>query len=551
MAGGSQVTVTFAENQLTGIRVDKSTLNNLVKNRKVILASGGNVIMTVGAHDSLLSSAVNNSGIVEAQTINNRKGSIILLGGMEAGTTTVSGTLDASAPHVGKGGSIETSGGHVNITPKARITTKSKSNHGDGTWIIDPQDYNIADSGGDITGSQVSNLLASNHIIIASTQGKIEGTGNLNVSDAISWGNATTLTLKAVNNVNFKRNGSVTNTAGGTLNVRADSAASGKGTIVMEGGTINISGKGGTINFYYNPSTLGSPSNFSNVTADSGAIFTTYMLINTPTELSAIANKNYQNYALGTNINLSLISDFVPINFYGQFDGQNNTISNLTITGNKNNVGLFNTIQSSAVVKNLILSNVNISGGSIVGSLAGTNFGTVNNITVSGSVLGSGNRIGGLFGDTKGESSGNYIISSVNVLGRNGGFTGGLIGDISNGTYSNVTVTGNVTSEKHNYNIGGIAGLNNGTIRNASYTGELTSPECGTVGGFVGYNHPGGVIQGGYTTASINTGDYGFDNNGGFVGINDGTIDSSYSTGNVTIAKDGTRAHLLVVTEII
>ena len=125
LAAGSQVTVTFAENQLTGIRVDKSTLNNLVENKQIIRANGGTVIMTAGAHDSLLSSAVNNSGIVEAQTLSQHKGNIVLLGGMKAGSTTVSGKLDASAPNGGKGGSVETSVAQVKISPEAKITTKS------------------------------------------------------------------------------------------------------------------------------------------------------------------------------------------------------------------------------------------------------------------------------------------------------------------------------------------------------------------------------------------------------------------------------------------
>lgn len=170
LAGGSQVTVTFAENHLTSIRVDKSTLDNLVENKQLIRAHGGTVIMTAGAHDSLLNSAVNNSGIVEARTIKQDKGTIILLGGMEAGTTTVTGTLDASAPEHGDGGTIETSATHVNIDPAVQITTQSAQGK-NGIWFLDPQDYTIAASGGDITGAQVSTLLGTNNIIISSQQG--------------------------------------------------------------------------------------------------------------------------------------------------------------------------------------------------------------------------------------------------------------------------------------------------------------------------------------------------------------------------------------------
>ncbi|WP_172593957.1 YDG domain-containing protein [Candidatus Rickettsiella viridis] len=542
LAAGSQVTVTFAENQLTGIRIDKSTLNNLVENKQIIRANGGTVIMTAGAHDSLLSSAVNNGGIVEAQTVSKHKGEIILLGGMDAGTTTVSGTLDATAPHSGKGGSIETSAAHVKIAPEVKITTQS-SEGAAGTWTIDPQDYTIAASGGDITGSQVSALLASNNIIISSAQGQTAGTGNLNVNNAITWSNTNSLTLNAVRNVNFNSGGTITNTAGGTLNVRADSGATGTGTIVMGGGSINISGAGGAINFYYNPATFGTPSTFTNVTAGAGTTFTPYMLINTPANLAAIATapNNTRNYALGTNLNLSSIANFTPITFSGKFDGLNNTISNLTITGSNISVGLFNTLSAAAIVKNLTLSNVNVSGQAYVGSLAGTNNGTVSNITVSGSVKGNAAFVGGVFGIALPGSSGNCITSSVNVsaTGINdiSDYVGGFSGSITGGTYTNNTVTGSVTTGAHNRYIGGFAGYNNATIKNSSYTGTMITPYDGILGGFIGFTDPASVVQGVYSTATLNAGDYGYDSNGGLIGVNNGTIDSSYATGNLTFGQ--------------
>ena len=541
LAGGSQVTVSFAENQLTGIRVDKSTLHNLVENKQVIQAPGGTVIMTAGAHDSLLSSAVNNSGIVEAQTLSNHKGNIILLGGLDAGTTTVSGTLDASAPNGGKGGNIETSAAHVKIAPHAKITTQS-SQDTVGTWTIDPQDYTIAASGGDITGSQISNLLADNNIIISSDQGQTAGTGNLNVGDAISWSNANSLTLNAIRNINFNNGGTVSNTSGGTLNVRADSGATGTGTIVMSGGSINVSGTGGVINFYYNPATFGTPSTFSNVIAGAGTTFTGYMLVNTPTQLSAIASNSTQNYALGTNLDLSSIANFTPINFSGKLDGLNNTISNLTITGNNANVGLFSVLNAGGViVKNMILSNVNVSGLTTVGALAGISFGTISNITVSGTVSATASIVGGVIGLAEVGSTGNCITSSVNVsatgINTASNFVGGFAGNITGGTYTNIAVTGSVTTGQHNRYVGGFAGYNNGTIKNAQYTGTMTTPYDGYTGGFVGYTDATSVIQGAYTTADINAGDAGYDSNAGFIGFNVGTIDSSYSTGNVTLGQ--------------
>ena len=108
----------------------------------MLVADGGQVIMTAGAKDALLASAVNNTGKVRAQTVENHDGTITLLGGMEAGQVNVGGTLDASAPAGGDGGSIETSAAHFNLAPDARITAAAPKGRA-GTWLVDPTDLTI------------------------------------------------------------------------------------------------------------------------------------------------------------------------------------------------------------------------------------------------------------------------------------------------------------------------------------------------------------------------------------------------------------------------
>jgi hypothetical protein len=113
--------------RLVHLQVDRSTLNNLAENRQLIEAHGGLVIMTAGAKDALLASVVNNMGVIEARTIENHEGTIELLGGMSAGTVKVGGTLDASAPQGGKGGSIETDAAHVQVANAAKVTTAAST----------------------------------------------------------------------------------------------------------------------------------------------------------------------------------------------------------------------------------------------------------------------------------------------------------------------------------------------------------------------------------------------------------------------------------------
>jgi len=73
---------------LLHLEVDASQLGDLVENGKLIQANGGRVFMTAGAKDAVLASVVNNTGVVQAQTVENHNGTIVLLGG-SAGTVNV------------------------------------------------------------------------------------------------------------------------------------------------------------------------------------------------------------------------------------------------------------------------------------------------------------------------------------------------------------------------------------------------------------------------------------------------------------------------------
>ena len=95
--------------------------------------------------------------------------------------------------------------------------------------------------------------------------------------------------------------------------------------------------------------------------------------------------------------------------FTGVFDGQGQTIANLTIAPNNStthNVGLFGVIGAGGVVRDLNLANVNVTANpgvtfQTVGTLAGTNLGTVSGVTADGTVNGgtaTDAALGGLVG---------------------------------------------------------------------------------------------------------------------------------------------------------
>ena len=135
--------------------INAGAVGALVNNGGLIQADGGSVVLTAQAAGDLLKTVVNNTGVIEAHTIDTRGGTIKLLGDMQSGTVNAAGTLDASAPAGGDGGFIDTSAAHVKIDDGLKVTTASSKGLS-GTWLIDPTDFNIAVSGGDMTGTFLS-----------------------------------------------------------------------------------------------------------------------------------------------------------------------------------------------------------------------------------------------------------------------------------------------------------------------------------------------------------------------------------------------------------
>lgn len=236
LAAGRSLTLDMAGDRLLSVSVDEGTVNALVENGGLLQADGGRVIMTTQAASSLMSNAVNNTGVIQARTLENRNGTILLLGGMQTGTLQVGGTLDASAPKGGDGGFIETSAASVKIASNVNVTTAAARGK-TGTWLIDPLDFIIgSDPGDNISGSALSLALGDNDVIITNAPGV--GNGDIFVEDAVTWGSATTLSLRASRNVNI--NAAIT-TTDGSLQVSAGNDVAVNRDISTTGGNVEIS----------------------------------------------------------------------------------------------------------------------------------------------------------------------------------------------------------------------------------------------------------------------------------------------------------------------
>jgi len=131
LAGADAVTLDVIGDGLLNVSVPQGAVNALVQNGGLIRADGGRVLMTAQAAGDLLGTVVNNTGVIQARTIDNRNGTILLLGDMRTGTVNVGGLLDASAANGRHGRIIETSAAPINLpTGTARGGSLSRAGAG-------------------------------------------------------------------------------------------------------------------------------------------------------------------------------------------------------------------------------------------------------------------------------------------------------------------------------------------------------------------------------------------------------------------------------------
>ena len=176
------------------------------------------------------------------------------------------------------------------------------------------------------------------------------------------------------------------------------------------------------------------------------------------------------NCTLTDDINLTG-KEWTPIGtksqpYTGTFNGGGKTITGLTVTTSDQYAGLFGYIDTGGKVKNVTLEDVNITGGDIVGSVVGDNYGTVTACTASGNVSGT-SRIGGVVGYNNGTVTACYHASG-NVSGTS--YIGGVVGRNTSGTLTACYhASGNVSGTS---NVGGVVGYNiSGTLTACYWSG--------------------------------------------------------------------------------
>jgi len=174
--------------------------------------------------------------------------------------------------------------------------------------------------------------------------------------------------------------------------------------------------------------------------------------------------------------------------FTGSYDGQNHTISNIFINRSSAYIGLFGLTDNGSQIKNLGVVDVNITGTTCVGGLAGYTYRcTISNCYSTGLVNGTSSSIGGLIGYNGSSVNVSNCYSTATVSGPIA--VGGFVGQQGSGTSSNCYSRGAVTRNSGtNTNIGGFCGENNANIQYCYSTGSVTysSGTNPTNKGFVG-----------------------------------------------------------------
>jgi hypothetical protein len=230
----------------------------------------------------------------------------------------------------------------------------------------------------------------------------------------------------------------------------------------------------------------------SSSAANNLTITTAWQLV----QVASLVNNGIDSFSgktitLGNDIDLSKRVTWTPIGnparpFNGVFDGNGRVLSHLTINApDSDDVGLFGVVGTSGVVKNVKLTNADITGGDVAGGAAGVNFGVLSGCEVSGYFRG-GNNVGGITGWNDGRVERCRASGRVEGVRGSGGLVGANSGQVRN-CVAFVSVRGRES-------VGVLIGFNNGSVtdnrargsvtvndvptRCSAFVGECTHPDC-------------------------------------------------------------------------
>jgi filamentous hemagglutinin family protein len=444
---------------------------------------------------------------------------------------------------------VDGSGGTVD-TLASTLTLASGASVQAGLWNISTPNFTVDSA---TAGAFVRSLNAGTSVDATAT-GTNGATGDMTVASSLDWKGPASLSLVAFRNVTISPATTLRNTGSGNLSLRADAASINNTGSVANQGMIDWSGSTGFVRSFYDMNGSYSPGTILanpawTAVPYSGLVtqVTGYKLVNSLTDLQNVSLDLAGIYALGKDIDATATRTSVAFTsigdatrpFAGQFDGMNHVIDQFA--QREQNpfspaVGLFGVIGPTGVVRNVGVTNANVTGNTnlLYGILAEQNQGLITHAYTSG-IREGGSFEGATLGGLVGRNDGLIERSSSSASISSGGVLGGLVG-VNYGTINQSFATGAVSPNIHGVG-GGLVGNNYGTVSQAYATGVTFgfTSAGGLIyanAGVVEQSFASGEVQG-YCCGPPNSGVFGgiaannngsFDNNGNFIPAPGATI---------------------------
>ncbi len=549
LAAGQEAVLDFYGNGLVKTKLSGDALNAVINNSGNISATGGAVQLATNAR----ASAINVSGIIEANSLVERNGVIRLEGGDNA-RVSVSGTLSAQGLAAGtQGGNISVTGEQVALFSGANLDASGQA--GGGTVLV----------GGDLQGKNADVYNARTTYVDGNASIKVDATQQGNGGKAIVWANDI---ARFYGNISAKGgavagNGGFVEVSGklnvdflGTVDLSAINGVGGQflldpWNIILQSAaagttvpTDNASGVG-FADIAFDGSTSATPDTkiqISKITGFSEAFFQANNNITVSNGISMAANNtirleakndinvnaNIQTSGTG-NIKLSAYND---INLKGTLNTTGT--GGITLTADADNSGTGNLAIGASITSRAIditAATISHTTGNISAKgLTGADSGYINITTTGATNLGSALLVA--TGGTAAAAGAGKNGGAITII-ANGGYTG--TGNISaSGSEADAASTGLAGGNAGSVSITSKNGITTASITAAGNNGSTTDGAGGNAGNISLKNSVAGDI----TTNGILTAVTGVASGAGAGGTEAAIlVENTAATGTVTVGE--------------
>lgn len=205
LTAGDKTTLEFNGTRLVSVIIDRPVIDALVENKQLIRADGGFVVMSARSANALLNSVIKQTGTIEAPSLVQRDGRILLEGG-EKGVVSAGGVLNVSGTQAGTtGGRLVVTGDKVVITENALLDATGQTGGGQinvgGGWqgqdpTIRQANATRVEAGARLDASAIQSGNGGEIVVWSDTQkagGMTQVAGDLKARGGASQGNGLSL----------------------------------------------------------------------------------------------------------------------------------------------------------------------------------------------------------------------------------------------------------------------------------------------------------------------------------------------------------------------